>query len=152
TSRIPPVRGGPVWSSDGTHIVYSAGDKIVQKAANNTGSEEVVEVGTRQPMAASHDGRFLFTVTLRANDIWVLPLFGDRQAFPYVQTEFQETRPRLSPDGRWLAYQSNESKRNEIYVVSFPQPTEKWNISTGGGQAPMWRRDQRELFYYGLDG
>jgi serine/threonine-protein kinase len=68
-----------------------------------------------------------------------------------VQTEFQETQPRLSPDGRWLAYQSNESKRNEIYVVSFPQPTEKWQISTDGGQAPVWSHDGHALYYEGGD-
>jgi hypothetical protein len=112
----------------------------------------VVEAATKKPMDASRDGRFLFAVTPRTNDIWVLPLFGDRKPIPYVQTEFQETRPRLSPDGRWLAYQSNESKRNEIYVVSFPQPTSKWQISTDGGQAPVWSRDGRELYYYGGNG
>jgi eukaryotic-like serine/threonine-protein kinase len=84
-------------------------------------------------------------------DIWVLPLFGDRKAFPYVQTEFQENHPRLSPDRRWLAYKSNESKRSEIYVVSFPQPGEKWQISTDGGQAPVWSPDGRELYYNSLD-
>ena len=152
TSRLPPLGGGPAWSADGTHIFYAADGKIVQKAANNTGGEEVVDVPARQPVDASRDGRFLFTVTPRANDIWVLPLFGDRKAFPYLQTEFQETQPRLSPDGRWLAYQSNESKRNEIYVISFPQPTEKWQISTDGGQAPVWSRDGRELYYYAGNG
>jgi eukaryotic-like serine/threonine-protein kinase len=151
TSRIPPLGGAPVWSADGSHILYSAGDKIVQKAANNTGAEEVVEVAAKQPMDASGDGRFLFTITARTNDIWVLPLSGDRQPFPYVQTEFQETHPRLSPDGRWLAYESNESKRDEIYVVSFPQPTQKVQISTDGGQAPVWSRDGRELYYFGAN-
>jgi len=152
TSRISPTGGGPVWSADGTHVLYGIGDKIVQKAANNTGAEEVVEDDARQPMDASRDGRFLFTVTPRTNDIWVRPLFGDRQPTPYVQTEFQETQPRLSPDGRWLAYQSNESKRNDIYVVSFPKPTEKSQISTDGGQAPVWSRDGRELYYLGGNG
>jgi len=152
TGRIPPGGGGPVWSADGTHILYSSVDKIVQKAANNTGAEEVVEAAAKRPMDLSRDGRFLFTVAPVTNDIWVLPMFGDRQAFPYVKTEFQETQPRLSPDGRWLAYQSNESKRYEIYVVSFPKPTEKWLISTSGGQTPVWSRDQRELYYYGGDG
>jgi len=68
-----------------------------------------------------------------------------------VQTEFQENEPRLSPDGRWLAYRSNESKRSEIYVVSFPQPGGKWQISTTGGREPLWSRDGRELYYYSLD-
>jgi eukaryotic-like serine/threonine-protein kinase len=152
TSRIPPLGGPPVWSADGTRVIYSAGDRIVQKAANNMGAEEVVEGATGQPMDASRDGRFLFTVTPRANDIWVLPLSGDRKPIPYVRTEFQETWPRLSPDGRWLAYQSNESKGNEIYVVSFPQATGKWQVSTDGGQAPVWSRDGRELYYHGVNG
>jgi Tol biopolymer transport system component len=152
TSRIPPLSGSPVWSADGTRVIYSAGDRIVEKAANNTGGEEVVEVTTRLPAEASRDGRFLLTVTPRTSDIWVLSLFGDRQSTPYVQTEFQETQPRLSPDGRWLAYQSNESKRNEIYVVSFPKLTEKWQVSTDGGQAPVWSRDGRDLYYQGVNG
>jgi serine/threonine protein kinase/Tol biopolymer transport system component len=159
TSRIPPLTGRPVWSADGTQIFYAVGDKnasdkIVRKAANNTGAEDTVEVAARQPMDASRDGRYLFTVTdfPQTNHVWILPLFGDRHAFPYLSTEFRETQPRVSPDGRWLAYQSNESKRMEIYVVSFPQPTEKWAVSTDGGQAPVWSSDQRELFYRGLDG
>jgi serine/threonine protein kinase/Tol biopolymer transport system component len=161
TSRIPPLVGRPVWSADGSHLFYgisdanaSQSDKIVEKAANNTGAEAVVELGTNQPMDASRDGRYLFMVTSfpQTNHVWILPLFGDRHAFPYVSTEFQETEPRVSPDGRWLAYQSNESKRTEIYVVSFPQPTEKWAVSTDGGQTPVWSSDQRELFYRGLDG
>jgi hypothetical protein len=78
-------------------------------------------------------------------------LSGDRKPFPYVQTEFQENQPRLSPDGRWLAYKSTESRRSEIYAVSFPQPGEKWQISTNGGQDPVWGRDGRELYYYSAD-
>ena len=109
------------------------------------------------PEDASHDGRFLFMTTPATDpktgvDIWVLPLANGGKPSPYVQTEFQENRPRLSPDGRWLAYQSNESKRNEIYVVSFPQPGEKWPISTNGGRSPVWSRDGRELYYYSEDG
>jgi Tol biopolymer transport system component len=142
-----------VWSADGAHVFYSSrtADKIYEKTANNMGGEEVVEAAIREPRDASRDGRYLFTVTLGNNDIWVLPLFGDRKPFPYVHTEFQENQPRLSPDGRWLAYRSDESKRNEIYVVSFPQPDGKWQISTDGGQAPVWSRDGRELYYYSLD-
>jgi Tol biopolymer transport system component len=146
--------GYAVWSPDGARIFYSsrAVDKIYQKAANNTGVEEVVEAASKLPMDASRDGRYLFTVTVGINRIWVLPLFGDRKPFAYVQTEFQENQPRLSPDGRWLAYRSNGSKRDEIYVVSFPQPGGKWQISTNGGQDPVWSRDGRELYYYSLDG
>jgi Tol biopolymer transport system component len=152
------VGSGPVWSADGTHVFYGSRPfgKIYRKAANNTGAEEVVDVSGKQPVDASRDGRYLFTITganiLKTGlDIWVLPVFGDRKPFPYLQTEFQEDQPRLSPDGRWLAYRSNESKRNEIYVVSFPQPGGKWQISTNGGQQPVWSHAGRELYYYGPD-
>jgi Tol biopolymer transport system component len=151
------IGSGPVWSADGTHIFFSSFpfDKIYQKAANNTGTEEVVDVAGRQPMDASRDGRYLFMTALptthKSMEIWVLPLFGDRKPYPFVQTEFQENQPRLSPDGRWLAYRSNESNRNEIYVVSFPQPARKWQISANGGRQPVWSRDGRELYYYSLD-
>jgi Tol biopolymer transport system component/predicted Ser/Thr protein kinase len=147
------IYGSPVWSADGTHIFYSnrAGDKVLQKAVNNMGAEEVVEAAANPPMDASRDGRYLFTVTVSNPRIWVLPLFGDRKPFPYPRTEFQESQPRLSPDGRWLAYRSDESKRYEIHVVSFPQPGGKWQISTDGGQSPVWSRDGRELYYRSLD-
>jgi len=144
------MSGNPVWSADGAHVFYSsrAGDKVYKKAADNTGAEEVVEGAVNPPIDASRDGRYLFTVTLTKSRIWVLPLFGERQPFPYPHTESQESQPRLSPDGRWLAYRSDESKRNEIHVVSFPQPGGKWQISTDGGRSPVWSRDGRELYYY----
>jgi len=145
---------GVAWSADGTHLFYEARGigKIYQKAANNAGAEELVEAASKTPEDASRDGRYLFTVPMaNNNDIWVLPLFGDRKPFPYVKTEFQETQPRLSPDGRWLAYRSNESKRDEIYVVSFPQPDGKWQISTAGGQHPVWSHEGRELYYSSPD-
>jgi Tol biopolymer transport system component len=152
------IGSGPVWSADGTHLFYGSRpfDKVYQKAANNTGAGEVLDAGAKLPEDASRDGRYLFMTTSgntpkTSLDIWVLPLFGDRKAFPYVRTEFSENQPRLSPDGRWLAYRSNESKRSEIYVVSFPQTGGKWPISTDGGQYPVWRRDGRELYYNSLD-
>ena len=103
----------------------------------------------------SRDGRYLLSSTGQRNpktasDIWVLP-FSDKKAFPYLQTEFNEDNCKLSPDGRWLAYQSDESKRNEIYVMTFPMPSGKWQISTGGGRIPAWSRDGRELYYVSAD-
>ena len=81
------------------------------------------------------------------NDLWVLPLFGDRKPFPYLQTRFNENGGQFSPDGRWIAYQSNESGRNEVYVAAFPGAGGKRQISTDGGDGPRWRRDGKELFY-----
>jgi hypothetical protein len=77
----------------------------------------------------------------------VLPLTGDRKPFPLLQTQFGEAAGRISPDGRWVAYRSNESGRNEIYVAPFPGPGGKWQISTAGGYYPRWRHDGSEIFY-----
>jgi hypothetical protein len=81
----------------------------------------------------------------------VLPLFGDRKPIPYLQTEFIELQARFSPDGRWIAYNSHESGRPEVYVQSFPASADKSKVSTDGGAAPHWRRDGKELFYIAAD-
>jgi eukaryotic-like serine/threonine-protein kinase len=150
----------PVWSADGTHIFFwSDRDvtyKMYQKAANGTGQVESVDASGGFPVDASRDGRYLLTQTTlnnpkTGNDVWVHPLTADRKSFPYVATEFHERWPRLSPDGHWLAYQSNESQQFQIYVVSFPQPGGKWQISATGGIDPVWSRDGRELYYYSAD-
>jgi hypothetical protein len=84
-------------------------------------------------------------------DIWVLALSGDRKPTPFLQTRFSEWRARISPDGRWMAYTSNESGREGVYVTSFPKAGRKWLASTNGGDFPVWRRDGRELFYRASD-
>jgi serine/threonine protein kinase/Tol biopolymer transport system component len=151
----------PVWSADGTSIFFGGtrdgSNKVYQKVANGTGPEIMVEGSAKVPKDTSRDGRYLIAVTADStpktgSDIWVIPLFGERKPIPYIQSEFHEGRPRLFPDARWLAYESDESKRNEIYVVSFPQPGGKWKISTNGGRDPAWSRDGRELYYYSPDG
>ncbi len=82
-----------------------------------------------------------------------MPLLGERTPHLFEQSRFTETVGQVSPDGRWLAYRSNESGRNEIYVQSFPAPGGgKWQISKDGGVDARWRRDGRELFYYASDG
>ena len=153
--------GFPVWSADGTRLFFVRSEdrkfKVYAKDANGTGADESLDTDFQLPMDASRDGRYLITMNpspslASGRGIWVLPLFGDRKPFPYVAAGFQETYPRLSPDGRWLAYQSNESNRDEVYVLSFPQKGGKWLISTGGGIRPVWSRDGRELYYYSADG
>ena len=79
-------------------------------------------------------------------DLWVLRL-SDRKALPFLRTSANESAPKLSPDGRWLAYSSDESGRWEIYVQPYPGPGGKWQISTDGGMEPVWNRNGRELFY-----
>ena len=76
---------------------------------------------------------------------------SDRKPYPYLRTEFVEGLAKLSPSGKWLAYRSDETKRNEIYVMTFPKPGGKWQISTGGGNLPVWSRDGKELFFVSAD-
>ena len=102
----------------------------------------------------SPDGRFILfanSSAKTARDIWAVPLDGDRKPFVVVQTGFEETAGRFSPDGHWIAYTSNESGRNEVYVQPFPGPGRNWQISTGGGNPPQWRDDGREIFYAAPD-
>ena len=81
------------------------------------------------------------------SDLWLLPLEGDRKPVPYLQTPFSESDAQFSPDGRWMAYASNESGEPQIYVQGIPASGAKWQISTTGGNQPRWRRDGKELFY-----
>ncbi len=100
-------------------------------------------------MSWSPDGQLLAFVEVNPTtgyDIWVLRL-SDRKAQPFLRTPFNESVPRFSPDGRWLAYISNESGRYEIYVQPYPGPGGKWQISTEGGTEPIWNPNGRELFY-----
>ena len=104
----------------------------------------------KSPLAWSPDGRVLLYAIQHPKtglDLWALPLAGDRKPFPVVQTPFDETAGQFSPNGRWVAYQSNESRQVEIYVRPFPGPGSQWQVSTAGGSQPRWRPDGKELFY-----
>jgi serine/threonine-protein kinase len=147
----------PVWTPDGMRIVYrrETGD-ILWKAADGSGNEELLyemesPLVTNESLGSwSSDGRvLLFTEDDPETnlDIWTLSLEADRKAEVFLRTQFDEGGPVLSPDGGWLAYRSNLSGRNEIYVQSFPDLAGKWQISADGGDAPLWSSDGRELFY-----
>jgi Tol biopolymer transport system component len=135
----------PVWSSDGAYLFYAGAAGTYRKRANGTGSEETVDRTPGFPMDVSRDGQYLFTY--REGKSWVVPLTGDRKPFQYPPSQAGEINPTLSPDRRWLAYSSTETPY-EIYVVSFPQPGGKWQVSKGGGERPVWSHDGRELYYY----
>ncbi|HSP69937.1 MAG TPA: protein kinase [Bryobacteraceae bacterium] len=149
----------PIWSPDSARIAFlgtrEGAGKVVAKAANGTGVEEILEAAEKGPTDWSRDGRYLISTTMNSNpktgnDIWMLPMTGtagERKPVPVFQTEFGESYNRISPDGRWLAYQSNESKRGEIYVVGFPGLNGKWQVSVDGGRIPVWSRDGRELYF-----
>jgi Tol biopolymer transport system component len=152
---------GPVWSPDGSRIVFSSDRKgsadLYQKASSGAGSEELLLESSlaKYPQDWSPDGRFLLYLQIDPKtgyDLWVLPLFGERKPFPFVNSSFDEADGQFSPDGRWVVYMSNESGRYEVYVQPFPGPGGKWQVSTGGGIEPRWRRDGKELFYIAPDG
>ena len=146
----------PVWSPDGGRIGFAVAGAITQKAASGTASDEVLDKSPqKRPDDWSRDGHYLIEETAAGSktgrDIWVLPLTGDRKPFPYLQTEFNERLGKLSPGGQWLAYVSDETKRDEVYVRTFPKPDGKWQVSTSGGSYPVWSRDGKELFFIGAD-
>jgi len=123
---------------------------------DDTASEERLTSGepTQTPGSWSDDGQWLAyseTHPATGGDIWALPTGGDRTPRVVVRTPSDERHPRLSPDGRWLAYASNESGRNEVLVQSFPEPGGRTQLSTSGGIEPVWSRDGRELFYLNGD-
>jgi len=155
-----------VMSADGSHIAFNTtrdgAGNVYQKATSGVAPDEALDKAARakRPDDWSRDGRYLIEeLSAGSNtgtDIWVLPLSperagGDRKPFPYLQTEFNERSAKLSPNGQWLAYASDETKRYEIYVQTFPTPGGKWQVSTNGGSYPRWSRDGKELFFIGAD-
>lgn len=148
----------PVWSPDGDRFVFNSDRRGVLDLYETSLSGGSASAATLLLETSEHkttldwsaDGRFiLYTVQspTTGGDIWVLPLFGDRRPRPLAHTAAVEGWGRFSPDGRWVAYESTESGRSEIYVQSFPDPARKRQISTAGGTAPVWRGDGRELYF-----
>jgi eukaryotic-like serine/threonine-protein kinase len=149
----------PHWTPDGNRIIFSSDRKgpadLYWKPSNGTGKEELLfgSESNKTPDDVSRDGRYLiFENVSPANgrsELWVLPLVGEQKPKPYLQTESNLARAAVSPDGHWVAYSSDESGRNEIFVQSFPEAVAKFQISNDGGESPLWRNDGKELFYFG---
>lgn len=149
----------PVWSSDGREIAFNSNRKgpwdIFLRPLDGEAETLLLESRASKNLTDwSADGRFLmYRIAEHGSrgDLWFLPLEGSRKPVPFLRSEFEETQARFSPDGKWVAYNSNESGRGEIYVVSFPDGRGKRRISTAGGSQPSWRGDGRELYYLAAD-
>jgi len=146
----------PLWTPDGKKVTYASNRsepwQIFWRLADGSGKEErlLAKPGDQQPYSWSPDGKLLALLAdgpSTGQDVWVLSLDGERRSQPFLQTAASEVDASFSPDGRWLAYASNESGRYEIYVQPFPGSGGKWQISTEGGREPRWSRNGRELFY-----
>jgi Tol biopolymer transport system component len=155
----------PIWSPDGSRIAFSStrrrGLDLYLKPLAGAENEELLLATPeiKAPSDWSADGRFLlYSAADPSNqfDIWAIPLGGDRKPFPVVQTKFSERLAQFSPDDQWIAYESDESGRYEIYVQPFTPATatsaNKVLVSTAGGAQARWRHDGKALFYVGLDG
>jgi len=151
-----------IWSPDGSRVVFNSSRKgpwdLYQKASDGSGAEEVLLESnfSKFPTAWSPDGRSILVPiatgpTGSDRDLFVLSLSGDRKLVPFLQTQFIETFAQFSPDGRWVAYQSNESGRYEVYVAPFPGPSGRRLVSNAGGTYARWRPDGTELFYLAAD-
>ena len=150
----------PRWSPDSTRLLFGGPPRgqdhpgFYQKPSSGAGTEERVYESTDDAVTFASDwapdGRFIVFRKLSPGtqgSLWVLPLSGDRQPKPVPQTDARGANGRFSPDGRWLAYQSAQSGRAEVWVQPFPATGAKWQISRDGGARPRWRRDGKELFY-----
>ena len=148
----------PIWSPDAGRIVFRSGSDILEKRADGSGVVQPLVEGSqaRTPTDWSRDGQYVVFTSQDAKtllDVWFLPLNSSgRKPVPFLQSAANEHWARLSPDGRWIAYASDGSGRDEVYVRPFPSGDGQWQISSAGGTEPRWRGDGKELFFIAADG
>jgi len=149
----------PAWSADGRKIYFVSNLKepfgIYVKAADSSGDVQAVVTSDKPQfatafLAASPDGKYLAYVYLdpvSKLDIYTVPLTGDRKPLPFLHSAANESAPTFSPDGKWLAYESDQNGKSEVYVTAFPAGGAQYQVSTTGGERPVWRHDGKEIFY-----
>ena len=158
TARLtfgPGLSEIPIWSPDGKRIDFGTQKKLIfnlyEKNADGSGSErELSDLGAQEqgPWDWSHDGKYI--LVRKDTELWYLSS-PDLQPKPYLQPKWILRNGQFSPDGKWVAYASNEAGNWDVYVSPFPNATSKWQVSRGGGE-PRWRRDGKELFYLSAEG
>jgi len=161
-TTAPGVNFFPIWSPDGQTIAYS-GDRdgpeaIYRRASNGAGGDELLYTNTttmfKQPQSWSPDGRYIVyldTNPVTNQDLWLLPTSGPHVPVPYVQGPSNEASGRISPDGRWMVYVSDETGTPEAYVQAFPKPLGKFRVTTSGASAAWWRADSKQLLILNSD-
>jgi dipeptidyl aminopeptidase/acylaminoacyl peptidase len=164
----PSFEHGPLWEPDGSRIVFGTSrdggvvpNKLYRKSSSGVGTEEMLytsgpDLGLLSGDLSS-DGRYLVFTRTRLGDlifdILAMPLSGDRKPVTYLHSAFNNIQPQLSPDGKFLAYSTNETGSYQIVVRTFPDPNgDRLPVTANGGMEPRWRGDGRELYYLGLDG
>jgi eukaryotic-like serine/threonine-protein kinase len=155
----PIQNANPVWSPDGKWIVYTSDrnghSNLCRKPSDGSGAEEILltDVQIITPSDWSSDGKFIIydRGPIGIQEVWALPLEGERKPTLLVShANSGSGKAHLSPNGRWLAYMSNESGTLQVYVVAFNGGQGKWQVSVNGGGTPQWSKDGKELYY--LDG
>ena len=149
-------------SKDGTRVAFGSTRKgptdLYIKLSSGASAEQLLlsTPNAKRPRDWSPDGRFLLYTEddpKTSRDLWALPMTGsDRTPVRVATTVATESNGQFSPDGRFVAYETNESGRFEIVVQAFPQPSGKWQVSLAGGTQPRWRADGKELYFIGADG
>ena len=150
----------PIWSPDGSRIVFSTlrdgPPNLYQKVSSSAGNDEglLKSLVPKLSFDWSRDGRYIIYGVVDPKtywDLWFVPLNETSKPVPFLQTNSDERRAKFSPNGRWVAYESNESGTSEVCVRAFPATPGKWQVSTGGGEQPRWGRNGKELFYISAD-
>jgi Tol biopolymer transport system component len=163
------LNASPVWSPDGARIIFrtnrNGATDLYEKSAGGGGSEDPTVTQEIQHAAGlespnfvpsdwSPDGRYLIAQVpskVTGYDLWLAPLGGDKKPVKFLGSPGDQMQGNFSPDGRFVAYTSNESGRFQVYVQTFPLSDRKWQVSTDGGYEPRWRGDGREIYYLSED-
>jgi eukaryotic-like serine/threonine-protein kinase len=153
----------PVWSPDGSQIAFASnragGTHVYLRPASGVGTDRLAfkSDSTEIPVSWSRDGRYIVFSRFKTGgagvDTWLLTLGGEPKASPFIESPFDKAQARISPDGRWITYVTNDSGTYQVVVQSFPDPNGgRWQITAQGGIEPKWKHDGRELYYLALDG